>query len=103
MARASGSVCEICASPDASIWASIADRRPSFALSVSMPCVSRATLADVTVEVDLEHRRRVIARPTGCLRLNIKAQRREIKCINVGIDHPHWIGGFDHLIDPLRK
>jgi DNA-binding transcriptional LysR family regulator len=49
------------------------------ALCTPPPTARRLDLVEITVKVDFEQRRRMIARPAGRLRLDIEAQLREVE------------------------
>ena len=61
-------------------------------------------LVEVAVDVDLEHRRRVIARATGLFGDDaVEAERREIEHLDEGVDHPNRVLLADVVVDRVRQ
>jgi len=73
------------------------------ASALALQSTRRLHLVEIAVEVDLEHRRRMIARPPRRLRLDIEAQLPQREGIDESIHHPHRIFGVDRLVQTLGK
>src|ERR1019366_2337505 len=74
------------------------------ALGLPLKPTARLKPIEVAVEVDLQHRRRVIGGPTGRRGLDaIKAKRRKIKLIDEDFDHPNRVVLGHVIVERLRQ
>src|SRR5204863_4913467 len=73
------------------------------ALALALQPARRLDLVEIAIQINLEQRCWVIAGSASRLRLNVEADLRQIESIDEGIHHPHWIIGFDRLVEPLGK
>jgi len=59
-------------------------------------------LVEIAVDIDLEHRCRMVARATRLFRNNaVKAKRSEVECVDEGIDHANRIFLADVVVNRL--
>src|SRR5664279_1790383 len=74
------------------------------ALALPLQAPARLYPIEVSVDVNLQQRRRMVSRPSCCLRLNAaKAQPRQIKLIDKNIDRPDRIVLGQIVFQPLGK
>src|SRR5213082_568037 len=74
------------------------------ALALALQAPARLHPIEISVDVNLQQRRRVIGRPSCRFRCNaLKAQFAQIKLVDKDIDRPDWIVLAQIVIQPLGK